>query len=341
MYSSVNSAAGRLFSSAFGKRAFSSASAESGRNSRAITVRCYSISGKRAPQATGSATARQQQQQQQQSQEKEKKKQAGQQEEEDVVAAPQAGASSLRTRVPKFTIARTEFMMADLFARHRQVVVDGADVASASAMDTNNPAAATTIASAAANAAAARRPSFKTLSELALCKGQTPSEADIPHAKLRQIYAAPSSVYMQVATPDAMIPEAMRLGPLTEPLLGLDTFSDGFSSLSLGGTGSEEEIGDFVEEFFDAIIENTHHASMSQSSAAGGSVRRQARREAPWYQARWMQNDMLDPVDAINDGAAPAYQMTSVRRKRKTKMNKHKHRKLRKEMRSLKKRLGK
>ncbi|KAJ2649790.1 hypothetical protein GGH99_007766, partial [Coemansia sp. RSA 1285] len=170
MYSSVNSAAGRLFSSAFGKRAFSSASAESGRNSRAITVRCYSISGKRAPQATGSATARQQQQQQQQqqSQEKEKKKQAGQQEEEDVVAAPQAGASSLRTRVPKFTIARTEFMMADLFARHRQVVVDGADMASASAMDTNNPTAATTIASAAANAAAARRPSFKTLSELAL-----------------------------------------------------------------------------------------------------------------------------------------------------------------------------
>ncbi|KAJ2505706.1 hypothetical protein GGI11_006910, partial [Coemansia sp. RSA 2049] len=170
MYSSVNSAAGRLFSSAFGKRAFSSASAESGRNSRAITVRCYSISGKRAPQATGSATARQQQQQQQQqqSQEKEKKKQAGQQEEEDVVAAPQAGASSLRTRVPKFTIARTEFMMADLFARHRQVVVDGADMAPASTMDTNNPTITTTIASAAANAASVRRPSFKTLSELAL-----------------------------------------------------------------------------------------------------------------------------------------------------------------------------
>ncbi|KAJ1892184.1 hypothetical protein LPJ81_005606, partial [Coemansia sp. IMI 209127] len=293
-------------------RAFSSASTESGRGSLNNTVRCYSISGKRAPVATGSTTARQQQQQQQE----QHKQDSGQE------IAPQIGGSATsKTKVPKFTMARTEFMMADLFSRNRQLVnVPESNEMRALAMD----------------ASTTPRPSFKTLTELALCKGQTPVEANVPHAKLKQIYAAPVSVYMQAVTPDVMVPEAMRLGPLAEPLLGQDTFSNGFSTLNLGG--HEEEIGDFVEEFFDTIIANTNHAMAHSGGMWSG---REARRLAPQYQARWVQNDMLDPVDAINEGGAPAYQMTSVRRKRKIKMNKHKHKKLRKQQRSLNKRLGK
>ncbi|KAJ1663879.1 hypothetical protein IW140_004556 [Coemansia sp. RSA 1813] len=311
MYSSVNSA-GRLLSSAFGKRAFSSASAESGRGTLTNSVRCYSISGKRAPLATVSTTARQQQQEQEQHH-----KQPSQE-----IAAQIGGSTTSKSKVPKFTMARTEFMTADLFARHRQLVE----------VPENNGGTRTSLM----DASTTPRPSFKTLTELAMCKGQTPGEANVPHAKMKQIYAAPASVYMHVVTPDVLIPEAMRLGPLTEPLLGQDTFSDGFSTLNLGG--QEEDIGDFVEEFFDTIIANTRHSMKQPDGLWSG---RDARRLAHGYQARWIQNDMLDPVDAINEGGASAYQMTSVRRKRKTKMNKHKHRKLRKQQRSLNKRLGK
>ncbi|KAJ2365888.1 hypothetical protein H4S02_010584 [Coemansia sp. RSA 2611] len=139
-------------------------------------------------------------------------------------------------------------------------------------------------------------------------------EANVPHSKLRQIYAAPASVYMRV-TPDAMIPEAMRLGPLAEPLLGEDPFSDGVGSLGLGA----EDTADFVDEFFETILNRP-------------VVRREKK------MSRWMANEMVDPVDGIH---GESYQLTSVKRKRATKMNKHKHRKLRKRTRALRKRLGK
>ncbi|KAJ2488528.1 hypothetical protein IWW37_004721 [Coemansia sp. RSA 2050] len=198
------------------------------------------------------------------------------------------------SKVPKFTMARSEFMTADLFARHRQLV----ETPHGSTMDlANRP-----------------RASFKTLGELALCKGMGLEEANVPHSKLRQIYAAPASVYMRV-TPDAMIPEAMRLGPLAEPLLGEDLFSDGIGSLGL----EAEDTADFVDGFFESILNQPE-------------VRREKR------VSRWMASEMADPVDGINGGS---YQLTSVKRKRATKMNKHKHRKLRKRTRALRKRLGK
>ncbi|KAJ2744347.1 hypothetical protein GGI20_003040 [Coemansia sp. BCRC 34301] len=171
------------------------------------------------------------------------------------------------------------------------------------------------------------RASYKTLSELGICRGMGPEEANIPFSKLKQIYAAPASVYMRV-TPDALIPEAMRLGPLAEPLLGEDPFSEGISSLRL----NSEDTADFVDEFFDTILTRP---SESWSE-------RRERQET--RQSRWMFHEMVDPVDGINgenDRSPPSYQLTSVRRKRASKMNKHKHRKLRKRTRALRKRLGK
>lgn len=192
-------------------------------------------------------------------------------------------------KVPKFTMARQEFMMADLFSQHRQVV----------AIPEEAPSQSST------------RPSFKTMSELSLLRGMSMEEAQIPHTKLRQIYSAPSSVYMRVA-PDAMIPEGKRLGPLAEPLLGQDPFKDGLGGMNLGkGT----EMKEFVEEFFDTMLEEARQAVPQHL----WSVRRAKPRA----------------------NGARSYQMTSVRRKRKTKMNKHKHRKLRKRTRALRKRLGK
>ncbi|KAJ2812391.1 hypothetical protein H4S07_001435 [Coemansia furcata] len=201
------------------------------------------------------------------------------------------------SKVPKFTMARTEFMTADLFARHRQLVETAHHGTTVDVL---------------------RRPraSFKTLGELALCRGMEEGEAGIPHEKLRQIYAAPASVFMRV-TPDAMIPEAMRLGPLAEPLLGEDPFSDGISSLRLDA----EDTAEFVDEFFDTILNR---------SAAGARCERRM--------SRWMVHEMVDPVDGIN---GESYQLTSVKRKRASKMNKHKHKKLRKRTRALRKRLGK
>ncbi|KAJ2046214.1 hypothetical protein GGI01_003664 [Coemansia sp. RSA 376] len=192
-------------------------------------------------------------------------------------------------------MARSEFMTADLFARHRQLV----ETPHGSTMD----------------ALCRPRASFKTLGELAMCKGMGPEEANIPHSKLKQIYAAPASVYMRV-TPDAMIPEAMRLGPLAEPLLGEDPFCDGLSSLKL----DSEDTADFVDEFFETILNRPT------------AVRRERR------ESRWMMHEMVDPVDGIN---GESYQLTSVKRKRASKMNKHKHKKLRKRTRALRKRLGK
>ncbi|KAI9505918.1 hypothetical protein BX070DRAFT_249844 [Coemansia spiralis] len=300
MYSSNLHSAGRLIGSGAGRRAFSSVPAEN-KGVRATAVRCYSMSGKRAPLSTASAAARQQQQKDQQ-QQKQQEQQA---------ISPTIATTASKTKVPKFTMPRTEFMTADLFARHRQLVE--IPESGRTPVDT----------------VAVPRPSFKTLSELQLYKGMTPDEANVPHAKLKQIYAAPASVYMCV-TPDAMIPEAMRLGPLTEPLLGQDTFSDGISTLNLG---NNEYVNEFVEEFFDTILDNSQNAISSATTDAWNGAEEQ-------HYSRWMANSMADPVDRIEQNTN-GYQMTSVRRKRKTKMNKHKHRKLRKQTRSLRKRLGK
>ncbi|KAJ1931432.1 hypothetical protein FBU59_006712 [Linderina macrospora] len=195
-------------------------------------------------------------------------------------AKPQ-DAPAARSKVPAFTVPRSEFMVADLFAQSKQMLSTSGEV----------------------QAMSGPRASFRTLSELSLLEGQSAAEALVPRAPLKQIYAAPASVFMRV-TPDAAIPEAMRLGPLAEPLLGMDPFRDGMSSLNLKG----EEVNDFVEEFFDTIV-------------AGGGIQ-----------------EIAEPVA---EEAAEGYQMTSVLRKRKSKMNKHKHRKLRKRTRALRKRLGK
>ncbi|KAJ1965064.1 hypothetical protein GGI12_001015 [Dipsacomyces acuminosporus] len=313
MYSSAINSTRRLAGSLFAKRGVSTVSAGSKGTKAKFSVRRYSESNKRSPQLASSSTQSQQQQQKQESSDEISKSQ---------VVAPIEGGNN-RNRVPKFTMPRTEFMMADLFARHRQLVgtPDAGDLSASVDVGTNP------------------RPSFKTLSELSMSKGLTTEEADVPHMSLKQIYAAPASVYMQV-TPDAMIPEAMRLGPLAEPLLGQDPFRDGISSLQLG---KGEDMKEFVEEFFDTILANAQNAPSS-----GAWSLRKERREARAYVSRWQENEMVDPVDRINglveDGEAETpveYQMTSVLRKRKTKMNKHKHRKLRKRTRALRKRLGK
>ncbi|KAI8321626.1 hypothetical protein GQ54DRAFT_297892, partial [Martensiomyces pterosporus] len=308
MYSSAPPSTKRLVGSLFTKRGLSTVSADGSSSRATFSVRRYSESNKRTPLVAASSTQSQQQQQQ-----------------ADDVGKPQVVApiepGSSRTKVPKFTMPRSEFMMADLFSRHRQLVgASGAGDVAAS-MDIGRMP----------------RASFKTLSELRMSKGLTAEEANVPHTTLKQIYAAPASVYMQV-TPDAMIPEAMRLGPLAEPLLGQDPFRDGISSLQLG---RGEEMKEFVEEFFDTILINAQNAP-----SPGAWSMRKERREARAYVSRWEQSEMVDPVDKINgliedgDMEAPAeYQMTSVLRKRKTKMNKHKHRKLRKRTRALRKRL--
>ncbi|KAJ1948184.1 hypothetical protein EC988_005275 [Linderina pennispora] len=195
-------------------------------------------------------------------------------------AKPQ-DAPAAKSKVPKFAVPRSEFMVADLFAQSKQMLSTSGE----------------------AQALGGPRASFRTLSELSLLQGLSAAEAQVPTAPLKQVYAAPASVFMRV-TPDAAIPEAMRLGPLAEPLLGMDPFRDGLSSLNLRGEEAEE----FVGEFFDTIV-------------AGNEAR-----------------EISEPVA---EQAAEGYQMTSVLRKRKSKMNKHKHRKLRKRTRALRKRLGK
>ncbi|KAJ1643288.1 hypothetical protein J3B02_000368 [Coemansia erecta] len=245
-----------------------------------ISVRCYSMSGKRTP-----VTPAEKEQQEQ--------------------GQGSKTVNVARGKVPKFTMARTEFMVADFFAQNRQVVG-----ISSEKIDEQ------------------MRPSFKTLSELALYQGHLMDE-DVPRAKLQQVYAAPASVYMRV-TPDAFIPEAMRLGPLAEPLLGRDSFGEGIGSLQM--FGSDVEMREFVEEFFDAVLDNAKQAPVSGM----WSIRRDRRARGE----RWMTHEMVDPFDEIS-GQPVGYQMTSVRRKRKTKMNKHKHRKLRRSTRALRKRLGK
>ncbi|KAJ2789525.1 hypothetical protein H4R20_007165 [Coemansia guatemalensis] len=305
MYSArVVTCAGRATRLAFGQRSLSTSSSETtGHGSMMVSVRRYSVSGKRAPAlATSAATGQEGQQQQQQDQQRQQN-----------IAATIDGASN-KNKVPKFTMPQSEFMTADLFSRHRQLV----DIfeAERTTMD----------------AGSTPRASFKTLSEIMMCKGQSAEEANVPHSKLKQIYAAPASVYMRI-TPNSMVPEAMRLGPLSEPLLGKDTFNDGIGSLQIG---NGEEAREFVEEFFDTILDNAQNAP----SAGTWSIRRE-KGVARMYRSRWMANEMVDPVDGISGNVDGTLQMSSVLRKRKSKMNKHKHRKLRKRTRALRKRLGK
>ncbi|KAJ1853132.1 hypothetical protein GGH12_001599 [Coemansia sp. RSA 1822] len=192
----------------------------------------------------------------------------------------------MHARVPKFTVPQSEFLTATLFAQHRQIVP---------APDHK-----------------ADRLSFTPVSELIVSPGQTAHDARVPHAPLRQIYAAPASMYMRV--PDyAMMPESVHKGPIACALLGKDMFADGVSTLNL----EAREVREFVDDFFDSLEEQMQR----------GSVRRQMGEARALRGSRWAQSETMH--------------MTSVRRKRRSKMNKHKHRKLRKSTRAQRKRLGK
>ncbi|KAJ2631900.1 hypothetical protein H4R22_001654 [Coemansia sp. RSA 1290] len=262
------------------------------KSSKSPSIRFYSVSSKRIPLAA-TATSRQQQQQQQ----------------KDI-------SSINANKVPKFTVPQSEFLVANLFAQHRQL----AGNFETSELDNHSKQEQTQEQQ--------ERGSYKTVSELLLCKGQTAAEAKIPHAKLKQIYAAPASVYMHT-TVDAMIPEAKHLGPLAEPVLGKDMFADGVSTLNL----DQSEVHDFVDDFFDSLVDRNLNMS------GQWSIRREQRETRMLHGSRWMSGELVDPVDQIT--GQNEYQMSSVLRKRKTKMNKHKHRKLRKKTRALRKRLGK
>ncbi|KAJ2377977.1 hypothetical protein IW150_001073 [Coemansia sp. RSA 2607] len=283
MYSSRFSSSGRML---LGRQLLNAGKRGVSTLSESSSIRRYSMSGKRAPVASESSSSSSQ----------------------EPKAQGTKPAPTVRTnKVPKFTMARTEFLTANLFAQHRQLIPS------------------TSGASSNGNGLGQDRPSYKTVGELLLCKGMTAEEAGVPNARLRQVYAAPASAYMRVAA-DAMIPEAMRLGPLAEPLLGQDSFGGGIGGTLQGAADSE-----FVEEFFDAVLENARRAP----TPGAWSVRRVYRARGE----RWMASEMIDPVERIESDHV--YRMTSVKRKRKTKMNKHKHRKLRKRTRALRKRLGK
>ncbi|KAJ1723393.1 hypothetical protein LPJ53_002257 [Coemansia erecta] len=285
MYSSRFSSGGRML---LGRQLLSAGRRGVSTLSESSSIRRYSMSGKRTPVASEASSGSQ----------------------EEPKAQGAKPAPTLRTnKVPKFTMARTEFLTADLFAQHRQLIPYSSGASGNNASGTPGHG----------------RPSYKTVGELLLCKGMSADEAGVPSARLRQVYAAPASAYMRVAA-DAMIPEAMRLGPLAEPLLGQDSFGGGIGGTLQGAADSE-----FVEEFFDAVLENARR----EPSPGTWSVRRVWRARG----MRWMAGEMVDPVERIEGGAG--YRMTSVKRKRKTKMNKHKHRKLRKRTRALRKRLGK
>ncbi|KAJ2161951.1 hypothetical protein GGF46_001047 [Coemansia sp. RSA 552] len=205
-------------------------------------------------------------------------------------ALPEEG--SVRSRVPKFTMAQAEFLTADLFAQERQMVQ-------------------------VPRQQGGERASFKTVTELLRCQGQTAEEARVPHQRLQQIYAAPASVFMRINA-TAMVPESQRLGPLAEPLLGRDTFTGGLSTLGMDG----EAMDDFVGEFFDAI----QSGDARMWSVRG--QRRAAREEHGWRVERFY-------------AGTRTMQMSSVKRKRRAKMNKHKLQKLRKRNRAERKRLNK
>ncbi|KAJ2338076.1 hypothetical protein GGF43_006960, partial [Coemansia sp. RSA 2618] len=219
-----------------------------------------------------------------------------QQQQQQKTTTPPANVNA--NKVPKFTVPQSEFLTANLFAQHRQLVA--------------TPDKAATCVS------APPRLSFKTVSELLICKGQTPDEAGVPHAKLRQIYAAPTSVYMRVANEVAMMPEAARLGPLAEPLLGRDMFADGVGTLGLDA----REVTEFVDDFFDSLEERA-----ANGRSPSWSLRREMQEQAMVRGSRWMTAELVDPVSEItgdhSNQGSDGYHMTSVRRKRRTKMKKH------------------
>ncbi|KAJ2387647.1 hypothetical protein GGI05_004019, partial [Coemansia sp. RSA 2603] len=263
MYSSRFSSSGRML---LGRKLLNAGKRGVSTLSESSSIRRYSMSGKRAPVASESSSSSSQ----------------------EPKAQGTKPAPTVRTnKVPKFTMARTEFLTANLFAQHRQLIPS------------------TSGASGNGNSLGQDRPSYKTVGELLLCKGMTAEEAGVPNARLRQVYAAPASAYMRVAA-DAMIPEAMRLGPLAEPLLGQDSFGGGIGGTLQGAADSE-----FVEEFFDAVLENARRAP----TPGAWSVRRVYRARGE----RWMASEMIDPVERIESDHV--YRMTSVKRKRKTKMN--------------------
>ena len=143
---------------------------------------------------------------------------------------------------------------------------------------------------------------------------------------------------------EAHIPESIRTGPLANILFGREDLN-ALNQMNLGS----EDVQDLVTDFLDNIQEITPTmASSNWSQRKERSIKRtlqyQTRVQAYYTKLQAKQWRLIDPTlptTTTNTDGIKEYRLTSVLRKRKKKMNKHKHRKLRKRTKALRKRLGK
>ncbi|KAJ1674228.1 hypothetical protein EV182_003705 [Spiromyces aspiralis] len=160
------------------------------------------------------------------------------------------------------------------------------------------------------------------------------------------IYTAKSSFFIKVPE-EAHIPEFIHTGPLATTLFnrrseGVNAHTATVEQLGFSG----DEIIDIVNDYLDAV--QARHAlagSSSWSSRRERSIQRTLQ-DRTRSQAYYLNRQLLSWMNINSMGfnktqAVTEYRLTSVLRKRRKKMNKHKRRKLRKRTRALRKRLGK
>ncbi|OMH84998.1 hypothetical protein AX774_g1473 [Zancudomyces culisetae] len=154
-------------------------------------------------------------------------------------------------------------------------------------------------------------------------------------------------------TQESLIPELIRLGPFAEALYDVRTNTKAGSvagDMELGAA----EVNEIVQEFFDSFDRSSYG---SKSMLLGRSVLRTLNVSGSRYinnitfpTFKLLANTSIRKVHTARKsdlyvGLIPKsfnkYELSSVLRKKKKKMNKHKFRKLRKRTRALRRRLGK
>ncbi|KAI8869735.1 hypothetical protein GQ42DRAFT_155930 [Ramicandelaber brevisporus] len=138
---------------------------------------------------------------------------------------------------------------------------------------------------------------------------------------------------------EASIPEAISMGPTAAKylphMIGANNAANNSAGKLYMNTANmlASDIEAIVDDFFAAVDHSARvHSSVRRARGALLAEHRAQRHSTHHASSLMRANESLQPV---------SYELTSIQRKRRKKMNKHKYKKLRKRQRALRRRLGK
>ncbi|PVU94268.1 hypothetical protein BB561_002676 [Smittium simulii] len=147
-----------------------------------------------------------------------------------------------------------------------------------------------------------------------------------------------STLYNSNIPKEAALPELIRLGPFAESIIG--SYEKNNSKREAALDNIQDNL-DNQQDYVDLFLDTIEHSINNLGSMSRRRAKTLYRRLSPYSRyTTYLNQQALDLNVGVSKNNSPMH-LTSVLRKKKLKMNKHKRRKLRKRNKSLRKSLGK